>query len=206
MRFLRSADATQAAAAPPATINLSKGDKIDLTKTNPGLSKIALGMGWDVKEGETFDLDAFCYLLDSTGKLIDKAAPDKNAICYFNNLKLPGVTHSGDNRTGVGDGDDETITVDVAALPATCEAVLFGVNIYNKPGKSFGNVKNAHIRIYDATGDPTHSIARFDLSEEHSGKEAVMFGRLYKYNNEWKWETINEGKNGNIAELAQPLL
>lgn len=184
-----------------ATIDLSKGDKIDLTKTHPGLAKVCLGMGWDVKQGETFDLDAFCYQLKE-GKLLTPSDPAKS-ICYFRNLNLTGVKHSGDNLTGEGDGDDETITCDLPALPADCDALIFGVNIYNKPGKSFGQVKNAHIRIYDGNGDHSASIAKYDLSEDYSSSNAVIFGRMYKHNGEWKFEAIGEGKTGDIATLAQ---
>jgi tellurium resistance protein TerD len=182
------------------TLNLSKDQKVDLTKTNPGLKKVAMGLGWDLQDGKTFDLDSFAFLCKD-GKAID-ADPNK-CVCYFRNLTLPGCVHSGDNLTGAGDGDDETITVEFAALPADCNEVYIGVNIYNQPNANFGMVKNAFCRAYNAEDAAKASIIRYDLSEDHGSTNAIIFGKLYKHGEEWKFQALGEQKSGDINQLLQ---
>lgn len=181
------------------SVNLSKGQNIDLTKTNPGLKIAALGLGWDApKTGpHKFDLDAFALLM-TAGKLAD--AKD---VVYFGNKDRTGVLHSGDNLTGVGDGDDETITVDFALVPATVEEVLLCVNIFEatqRNNQNFGQVENAFIRIYDK--ETNTELAKYDLSEDYSAFNGMVMGKLYRKDGEWKFKAIGEGKNGDINQIA----
>jgi len=184
-----------------ATLNLSKDEKVDLTKTHPGLSKVSVGLGWDLQDGKTFDLDSFLFLLKD-GKVID--ADPKKCVVYFGNKDLPGCHHHGDNLTGAGDGDDETIDVTFANLPAECNEVIVGVNIFNAGSNHFGMVKNAFARIYDANDPAKTSIIKYDLSEDYGGKNAVIFGKLYKHNEEWKFQALGTGANGDINGLLAP--
>lgn len=178
------------------SVNLEKGGKVDLTKNNPGLKKLSIGLGWDVKQGSgaAFDLDAFALLL-MAGKFTDP----KNLI-YFNNKVGVGILHHGDNLTGAGDGDDETISLELATL--TSEEIILGVNIYQADTRkqNFGQVKNAFIRAYDA--ETKQELAKYDLSEDSSSATGFVLGRVYKHNGEWKFEAVGTAKNGNLAQIA----
>ncbi len=185
------------------SISLVKGQKVDLTKTNPNLANAAIGLGWDVNagSGSAFDLDAFALALVA-GK-----CPDASHLIYFNNKTAHGLDHLGDNLTGAGDGDDETINVKIAALPENVDELLFCVNIYQaaeRGNQNFGQVSNAFIRIYDA--DTKTELMKFDLSEDYSAFNGMVMGKLYKKDGEWKFQAVAEGKNGSITEIAQPYL
>jgi len=183
----------------PATLNLVKGQKVDMTKTNPGLLAFAFGLGWDLQPGVTFDLDAFAFLLNAQGK--ECANP-----VYFGHLSSPGVKHSGDNLTGAGDGDDEVITITHGELPAECEKVVIGVNIYNaQAGQNFGQVKGAFCRAFDPA-NPAQSIIKYDLNEDYSTRTAILVGEFYKKDGEWKFNALGEGKDGDINSLRQAYL
>lgn len=181
------------------TLNLVKGERVDLTKTNPNLEIASVGLGWDVNRGSgaAFDLDAFAMILKG-GKLTSTSD-----VVYFGNKQASGVEHSGDNLTGQGDGDDETIKVTLANLPADATDVLFAVNIYqaSERRQNFGMVSNAFIRIYN--GATSEEILKYDLSEDSSSFNAYVLGKLYKKDGEWKFQAIGEGKNGDINEIAQ---
>lgn len=182
-----------------APLSLVKGQKVDLTKSNPGLTKFAFGLGWDLQPGVTFDLDAFAFLVDGAGK--ECANP-----VFFGHLSGEGVKHSGDNLTGAGDGDDEVITIEQSALPANCEKVILGVNIYNaKPGQNFGQVKGCFCRAFDPQ-TPDQSIVRYDLNEDYSTKTAILVGEFYKKDGEWKFNALGEGKDGDINTLRSAYL
>lgn len=180
-------------------LSLEKGERVDLTKTNPGLKLVNAGLGWDVAgaNASTYDLDAFAFSLNG-GKLVD----GKRSVLFFGNKKCDGMDHGGDNLTGVGDGDDETIKMDLHKLPG--DECLIGVNIYQAASKkqNFGQVKNAFVRLYDAeTGT---ELLKYDLSEDYSKFTAILVGKLYKKDGEWKFQAIGEGRNGDINELASP--
>lgn len=184
-------------------ISLQKGQKIDLTKTNPGLTKILVGLGWDVNKydgGSDFDLDASAFLLDAGGK----AACEGDFIFYSNPKHSSGaVESSGDNRTGAGEGDDETIKVDLSLVPANIEKIDFTVTIYDadKRNQNFGQVSNAYIRIVDqASGS---ELIRFDLSEDFSIETAIVAGELYRHNGEWKFNAIGDGFAGGLSALCR---
>ena len=166
-------------------VNLQKGQKVSLTKGNPGLSKVVVGLGWDVNQFDTggdFDLDAAAFLQTDAGKV-----SSQNDFVFYGNLKHPSgaVEHMGDNLTGAGDGDDEQIKVDLSMVPADISKIAFTVTIYEAEQRrqNFGQVNNAFIRIYnEETGE---ELLRYDLGEDFSIETAAVFGELYKSGNEW---------------------
>jgi len=189
-------------------VSLVKGDRVDLTKTNPGMKVIAIGLGWDTKSssGADFDLDAFALAL-TDGKLKD--APGH--ILYFRSPKVGGklsimngaLVHSGDNLTGAGAGDDETILIETGKIPAGVDQILICINIYEASSRrqNFGMVENAFCRIYD--WESKAEIARYDLTEDASGKTALVFGKVYLKDGEWKFQAIGEGKDGDINDVGR---
>ena len=184
-------------------VNLKKGQKADLTKGNPGLSRIVAGLGWDVNKydgGADFDLDAAAFLLGADGKV----ASDADFI-YYGNLKHSSgaVVHLGDNLTGAGDGDDEQIKVDLGAVPASIEKIDFTVTIYeaDERGQNFGQVSNAFIRIVDESTNT--ELMRFDLGEDFSIETSVVVGELYRHNGEWKFNAIGSGFGGGLEALCR---
>ena len=184
-------------------VSLSKGQKVDLTKGNPGLSKIIVGLGWDTNKydgGADFDLDAAAFLLAANGKV----ASDSDFV-FYGNLKHSsgGVEHMGDNLTGEGDGDDEQIKVNLAAVPASVDKIGFTVTIYEAESRkqNFGQVSNAYIRIVDETSNA--ELIRYDLGEDFSVETAVVVGELYRNNGEWKFSAIGSGFQGGLKALCQ---
>lgn len=184
-------------------VSLSKGQKVDLTKGNPGLSKIIVGLGWDTNKydgGADFDLDAAAFLLAANGKV----ASDSDFV-FYGNLKHSsgGVEHMGDNLTGEGDGDDEQIKVNLASIPASVEKIGFTVTIYEAESRkqNFGQVSNAYIRIVDETSNT--ELIRYDLGEDFSVETAVVVGELYRNNGEWKFNAIGSGFQGGLKALCQ---
>ena len=184
-------------------VNLKKGQKVDLTKGNPGLSKPLVGLGWDVNKydgGSDFDLDAAAFLLDANGKVTSDAD-----FVFFNNLKHASgsVEHMGDNLTGEGDGDDEQIKVDLSKVPANIDKIDFTVTIYDAEARkqNFGQVSNAYIRVVDeAKGQ---ELIRFDLGEDFSVETAVIVGELYRHGGEWKFNALGSGFSGGLAALGK---
>lgn len=183
-------------------INLSKGQKVDLTKGNPGLKKIMVGLGWDVNAfdgGYDFDLDAAAFMAGANGK-----CPTEKEFIFYGNLEHSSgaVKHMGDNLTGEGDGDDEQIEVDLSAIPANVEKVAFTVTIYDAEQRrqNFGQVSNAYIRIVDEVSNT--ELIRYDLGEDFSIETAVVVGELYRHNGEWKFNAIGSGFQGGLAALC----
>ncbi len=183
-------------------ISLKKGEKISLTKDNPGLSKITVGLGWDINRydsGADFDLDASAFLLGANGKVTQGA----DFIFYGQPSHPSGaVNYGGDNRTGEGEGDDEQIQVNLQAVPANIEKIDFTVTIYEAAERrqNFGQVSNAFVRIVDdATGQ---ELIRYDLEEDFSIETAVVVGELYRHNGEWKFNAIGSGYQGGLAALC----
>lgn len=196
-------------------ISLQKGQKVDLTKGNPGLSKIMVGLGWDpVKQqskglfGSLFgakdadiDCDASVLMLSENDKL-----SSNNDLIYFGNLrsKCGSILHTGDNLTGEGDGDDEEIIVELAMVPQNIKKLFFVVNIYDciKRGQDFGMLENAFIRIVDM--NTKTELLRYDLSENYSGKTAVMVAEIYRNGNDWKFGAIGEGtRDTSLSDIAK---
>ena len=185
-------------------ISLKKGQKVDLTKGNPGLSKLLIGLGWDTNKydgGTDFDLDASAFLLGANGKV----RKDEDFIFYGNLDSSDGsVHHTGDNLTGEGEGDDEQIKVDLTAVPEAYDKLVFVVNIYDCESRKqdFGMIANAFIRICDErTGE---EFCRYNLSESYAGMTAMIFGEIYRHNGEWKFNAIGQGtKDTGLQGLAK---
>lgn len=183
------------------SVSLAKGGNVSLTKVAPGLRNAAVGLGWDVRStaGDDFDLDASALLLTDDGKV-----PTDEHFVFYNNLTSPdrSVQHTGDNLTGEGEGDDETILVDLAAVAPGITRIVFPVTIYDAPakGQSFGMVRNAYIRVLDADQDV--EVARYDLSEDASTETAMVFGELYRYGSEWKFRAVGQGYANGLAGIA----
>lgn len=183
-------------------VSLQKGQKVSLTKGNPGLTHVVVGLGWDVNAFDTggnFDLDAAAFLLTNEGKV-----SNEKDFVFFGNLTHPSgsVQHLGDNLTGVGDGDDEQIKVDLSKVPADITKIVFTVTIYDAEARrqNFGQVSHAFVRIYnETTGE---ELLRYDLGEDFSIETAAVFGELYKNGAEWKFNAIGSGYQGGLAALC----
>ena len=182
-------------------ISLTKGGNVNLSKEAPNLTNMAVGLGWNPRatDGQAFDLDAVAFLVNESGKV--RADTD---FIFFNNLKSSdgSVEHTGDNRTGEGDGDDEVIKVDLSKVPADVSKVVFCAVIYDGQARNqnFGQVANAYIRIVNTQGGA--EVARYDLSEDSSTETAMIFGELYKNNGEWKVRAVGQGFAGGLGPLA----
>ncbi len=184
-------------------VNLSKGQKVDLTKGNPGLSKLLIGLGWDTNKydgGFDFDLDASAFLCAENGKVLS----DADFVFYSNTKHSSGsVEHSGDNTTGDSEGDDEVIMVDLSLVPENIAKIAFTVTIYEAESRhqNFGQVSNAYIRIVDqSTGT---ELIHYDLGEDFSIETAVVVGELYRHSGEWKFNAIGSGFQGGLYALCQ---
>lgn len=184
-------------------VSLSKGQKVDLTKGNPGLTKLIIGLGWDTNKydgGSDFDLDASAFLCGDNGKVLS----DSDFVFYSNLKHSSGsVEHTGDNLTGEGDGDDEVIKVDLSLVPANISKISFTVTIYDAETRrqNFGQVSNAYIHIVDQASGT--ELIRYDLGEDFSIETAVVVGELYRNNGEWKFNAIGSGFQGGLAALCQ---
>ena len=184
-------------------ISLQKGQKVDLTKGNPGLKHLLIGLGWDVNKydgGHDFDLDAAAFLLGASGKVNS----DEDFV-FYNNLKHKSgaVEHMGDNLTGAGEGDDEEIKVDLSKVPDNVDKIDFTVTIYDADARKqkFGQVSNAYIRVVDE--DSGKEIIRYDLGEDFSIETAVVVGEIYRNKGEWKFNAIGSGWSGGLAALGR---
>jgi len=167
-------------------ISLQKGGNVNLSKEAPTMTKMIVGLGWDVRatDGAAFDLDAVAFVLGTNGKV----RKDTDFVFFNNKQNAEGsVAHGGDNRTGAGDGDDETIIIDLTKMPADAEKVAVCVVIYDADNRrqNFGQVSRAYVRVLNDAGQ--QEIARYDLSEDGSTEAAMIFGEVYRYNGEWKF-------------------
>ncbi|PWF47894.1 TerD family protein [Massilia glaciei] len=183
-------------------ISLQKGGNVNLSKEAPGLSKLIVGLGWDTRatDGAGFDLDGAVFLLDANGKVRTDAD-----FVFYNNLKSTdgSVTHSGDNTTGDGDGDDETVTIELGNVPAGVDKIAVCVTIHDAEarGQNFGMVSKAFVRCINAAGNA--EIARYDLSEDGSTEAAMVFGEVYRAGTDWKFRAIGQGFKGGLGPLAK---
>jgi tellurium resistance protein TerD len=183
-------------------ISLQKGGNVNLSKEAPGLTKMTVGLGWDIRatDGAAFDLDGAVFLLNQSGKV----RSDSDFI-FYNNLKSAdgSVVHSGDNRTGAGDGDDESISIDLSKVPADVDKIVVGVTIHDAEARrqNFGMVGKAFIRCINANGNA--EIARYDLSEDGSTEAAMIFGEVYRNGADWKFRAIGQGFQGGLGPLAK---
>lgn len=183
-------------------INLQKGQKVDLTKGNPGLTKIFAGLGWDTNRydgGSDFDLDAAIFLIGDNGKVTSQA----DFVFYGNtNHTSESVIHMGDNLTGAGDGDDEQVKIDLSKVPATIQKITFTVTIYDAETRkqNFGQVSNAFIRIVDEAKN--EELIRYDLGEDFSIETAVVVAELYRHGSDWKFNAVGSGFQGGLNALC----
>jgi len=183
-------------------VSLSKGQKVDLTKGNPGLSKVIVGLGWDTNKydgGNDFDLDAAAFILNDTGR-----TRSDNDFIFYNNLSdaTGSIKHLGDNRTGEGDGDDEQIRIELSNVPGDVDKIAFTVTIDQADTRmqNFGQVSNAFIRIFNE--ETSEELVRYDLSEDFSIETAVVVGELYRHNTEWKFSAVGSGFEGGLGALC----
>ena len=190
------------------SVNLQKGQKVNLSKENPGLKRVVVGLGWDEAQKRgifslkpmAIDCDASAILLQN-GKFVNK-----NDLVFFNNLthSSGSVFHMGDNLTGAGDGDDEQIVVDLSRVPAQYDRIVFAVTIYQayQRNQHFGMIRNAFIRLVNDTNG--QEICKFNLTENYDNMTAMIFGEVYRNNGEWKFNAMgNPTKDGGISELVQ---
>lgn len=182
-------------------ISLQKGGNISLDKMAPGITKCLVGLGWDSRStsGADFDLDASAFMLGENGKVLS----DQHFIFYGALNSLCGsVEHTGDNLTGDGDGDDESIKIDLEKVPQNVQKIVIAVTIHDAVARdqNFGQVSNAFIRVVD---DVTNlEVVRYDLSEDYSIETALIFGELYRYGGEWKFRAVGQGYEGGLHAMA----
>ncbi|MFE7750957.1 TerD family protein [Streptomyces sp. NPDC057428] len=182
-------------------VSLAKGGNVSLSKEAPGLTAVLVGLGWDARSttGTDYDLDASALLVDSSGKVLS----DQHFI-FYNNLKSPdgSVEHTGDNLTGEGEGDDESLKVNLTTVPTDVAKIVFPVSIHDAEnrGHSFGQVRNAFIRVVNQSGGA--ELARYDLSEDAATETAMVFGELYRHGVEWKFRAVGQGYASGLAGIA----
>ena len=190
------------------SISLQKGQKVSLTKDNQGLSKVIVGLGWDevkrtkglfAPKPQSIDCDASALMLQN-GKLVYK-----DDLVFYNNLRhrTGAVQHMGDNLTGAGEGDDEQIIVELSQVPAEYDKVLIVVTIYQAVQRKqhFGMIQNAFIRLVD--GRNNQELCRYNLTDNYANMTAMIFGEIYRYNGEWKFNAIGQGTTDpGVGELA----
>ncbi len=183
-------------------VNLSKGQKVDLTKTNPGLNNILVGLGWDTNKfdtGHSFDLDSSVFLTDANGKV----TCDGDFVFFGNTKHSSGsVSHLGDNLTGEGSGDDEQVLVDLSKVPENIAKISFCVTIYEPEARNqnFGQIANSFIRVADSTSNT--ELIRFDLGEDFSVETTVVVAEIYRHNGEWKFNAVGSGFTGGLKALC----
>jgi tellurium resistance protein TerD len=182
-------------------ISLNKGGNINLSKTDPNLKNIIMGLGWDARatDGADFDLDASAFMLKENGKV----RTDSDFIFYNQMRSTCGsIEHTGDNRTGAGDGDDEQIVVLLDRIPADIHRVVFTVTIHDADARrqNFGQISSAYVRVINQ--ETNAEVARYDLSEDASIETAMIFGEIYRYGGEWKFKAVGQGYAGGLGPLA----
>ena len=184
------------------SISLSKGGNISLSKTDPSLKNVIVGLGWDARptDGADFDLDASAFMVKDDSKV----RSDSDFI-FYNQTKsgCGSIEHTGDNRTGAGDGDDEAVIVLLDKIPADIQRVVFCVTIHEADVRkqNFGQVNHAYVRIVNK--DSNNEVARYDLSEDASVETAMIFGEIYRHSGEWKFKAVGQGYAGGLAALAR---
>ena len=182
-------------------ISLSKGGNVSLSKTDPTLKNVIVGLGWDARptEGEDFDLDASAFMVKEDGKV--RSSSD---FIFYNQMKSTcgSIEHTGDNRTGAGDGDDEAIIVLLDKIPTDVQRVVFCVTIHEADMRkqNFGQVSHAFVRVVNKASN--NEVARYDLSEDASIETAMIFGEIYRHSGEWKFKAVGQGYAGGLAALA----
>ncbi|MBK1619526.1 chemical-damaging agent resistance protein C [Lamprobacter modestohalophilus] len=183
-------------------ISLQKGGNVSLTKTDPGLTNVLVGLGWDDRstDGAAFDLDASVFIVGDSGKVLSDAH-----FVFYNQKTSPdgAVVHSGDNTTGEGEGDDETVSINLPGVSADAKRIIFAVTIHEAESRkqNFGMVRNAFMRVLNK--DSNTELARYDLSEDYSTETAMIFGEIYRHGEEWKFKAVGQGFEGGLPALAR---
>lgn len=183
-------------------ISLSKGQNVSLSRTDPSLKNILIGLGWDARssDGQDFDLDASVFMVTEGGKV-----PSDSHFIFYNQLLSPcgSVEHTGDNLTGDGDGDDESVIVRLEQVSPNIKSLFVTVTIHDAEARkqNFGQVSNAFVRLVNH--DTGAEVVRFDLSEDYSTETAMVFGEVYRHNGEWKFRAIGQGYAGGLFALCQ---
>ena len=183
-------------------ISLTKGQNVSLSKTDPSLKNVLVGLGWDARstDGQDFDLDASVFMATENGKV-----PSDRHFIFYNQLVslCGGVEHTGDNLTGDGDGDDESVIVRLDKVESNIKSLFITVTIHDAEARrqNFGQVSNAFVRIVN--NDTSDEIVRFDLSEDYSTETAMVFGEIYRHNGEWEFRAIGQGYTGGLYSLCQ---
>ncbi len=182
-------------------ISLNKGGNINLSKEAPNLENVLVGLGWDARatDGQAFDLDASLFLVKEDGKV-----PSDAYFIFYNQKTSPegSVEHTGDNLTGDGEGDDESIKVTLSKVPAEIQRLVIVVTIHDAEARrqSFGQVSNAFVRVVNR--DNNQEVVRFDLSEDYSTETAMIFGEIYRHSGDWKFKAVGQGYAGGLRALA----
>lgn len=183
-------------------ISLGKGGNISLSKTDPTLQRVLVGLGWDVRSttGTDFDLDASAFMLTDNGRV----RSDDDFI-FYNQLSsgCGSVSHTGDNRTGIGDGDDEALILELSRIPSIIQRVVICVTIHDAESRrqNFGQISDAFMRVVNL--DSGVELARFDLGEDYSSETAMIFGEIYRYQNEWKFRAVGQGFAGGLEAMCR---
>ncbi|BCU07875.1 TerD family protein [Allochromatium tepidum] len=183
-------------------ISLQKGGNVSLTKTDPGLTNVRVGLGWDARstDGAAFDLDASVFLVGDDGKVLSDAH-----FVFYNQKTSPdgAVIHTGDNLTGEGEGDDESVSINLPGVEAGVKRIVFAVTIHEAESRkqNFGMVRNAFMRVLNK--DSSTELARYDLSEDYSTETAMIFGEIYRNGEEWKFKAVGQGFAGGLGALAK---
>lgn len=182
-------------------LSLQKGGNLSLTKEAPGLTRALIGLGWDERatSGHNFDLDASAFMLNESGKVRSDAD-----FIFYNQMNSPcgSVSHTGDNLTGEGEGDDESIKVDLSKVPADIVKIAITVTIHDGPERkqNFGMVENAFIRVVNEDND--QEVVRYDLTEDYSTETAMVFGEIYRHNGDWKFRAVGQGYDGGLKAMC----
>jgi tellurium resistance protein TerD len=183
-------------------VTLKKGGNISLSRADASLKKVLIGLGWDsrVTNGADYDLDATAFMLTESGKV-----RNDNEMIFYNQLSSPcrSLTHTGDNRTGDGDGDDESLIIELEKIPSAIAKISVTVTIDDAEARrqNFGQVSDAFIRVVNE--ETNIEICRFDLSEDYSTETAMIFGEIYRSNGEWKFKAVGQGFNGGLEEMCR---
>ncbi|WPL19671.1 General stress protein 16U [Thiorhodovibrio winogradskyi] len=183
-------------------ISLNKGGNVNLSKEAPNLENVLVGLGWDARatDGQDFDLDASIFMVKEDGKV-----SSDSYFIFYNQLKSPdgSVEHTGDNLTGAGEGDDESVHVTLSKVPPEIQRLIIVVTIHDAEARrqSFGQVSNAFVRLVNR--DNNQEVVRFDLSEDYSTETAMVFGEIYRHSGDWKFKAVGQGYAGGLAALAR---
>lgn len=185
------------------SISLVKGQKVDLTKGNSGLNNVTFGLGWDTNKydgNESFDLDVSAFFLDASGKVTKEAD-----FVFYGQPSHPSgaLTYSGDNRSGAGNGDDETMKINLSKIPSDINKIVFVATIYDGEARlqNFGMVDNSYIRAFET--DTNKELFKYELNEDFSLETGIVAGELYRHNGEWKFAAVGLGYAGGLATIAR---